>query len=405
MLILNYKSYFGILSWLSLSLFCNKTLAYEWQLGYRFSSEKYQEGNNLFFNNTANYLDQTVVDFNLEYDGFRTSISAREQRQDKNDTTDLSKEDKLIIGEFFLDTSAYGWDYTFGKKRLNWAVGFGHQPLNLVTVESNLATGVVIDEGAWMISAESYSDSGSLTLIVANSKTQQDSNIDQPKGAGIRYYELVGDWDLQGIIYGDDINRLNIGGSAVTVIGDALSYHVSTLWSERYRKLGHSLNGDEYFPSEYPIQEYMADNGFQFLTGISYSFANNLSLIAEYWYDSRSASYRQWQDLFDAGSAQSDTLGGLTLLAAEREFFTTVNLVQHNMLLHLSYDSEKYDIEVDMQISPRDKGVVATARIIYEWSQNHKSQFGFRSYGGSNGSVYRQLPNDFETFFRIEGTF
>ena len=389
----------------SISLLSDNTIAYEWNLGYRFSTEQYEEGNNLFFNNSANYLDQTVVDFSLDYDGFRTSLSAREQRQNENEITDYSEQDKLIVGEIFLDASAFGLDFTIGKKRLNWAVGFGHQPLNIITVDSNLATGVVIDEGAWMLSAESYSGNGAITFIIADSRTQQEANTEQPKGAGIRYYELVGDWDLQAIIYGDDINRLSLGGSAVTVVGDALSFHVSTLWNERYNKLSHSLNANEFLPSENPVQREMEDGGFQLLTGLSYSFANNLSLIAEYWYDSRSASYQQWQDLFNAGNAQFESEQGAVLLAAEREFFTTVNLVKHNMLLHLSYDKEKYDIELDMQISPRDKGVIATARIVYEWSQNHQSQFGFRSYGGSSQSVYRQLPNDFETFFRIEGTF
>ncbi|MCO7224337.1 hypothetical protein [Pleionea sp. CnH1-48] len=390
---------------LLISLYCDNVRAYDWQLGYRVSSERYEEGNNLFFHNTENYLGQTVADFNIEHQGFRSSISAREQWRSENDNFTPEDEDKLIVGEFFLDTSAFDWDFTFGKKRLNWAVGFGHQPLNLITVESNLATGVVIDEGAWMISAERYSDSGAITLIAANSKTQQESNAVQPKGAGLRYYELVGDWDLQTILYHDDVHGMNLGGSAVTVVGDAMSYHLSTLWSEKYNKLSHSLSGTHSFPTSDPIQRDLKSDGFQFLTGVNYSFANNVNMIVEYWFDGRSASHRQWQDLFDAGDAQLNSTEGMALLSAEREFFTSVNLMRHNMLLHLSYDSEPYDIEFDLQISPRDKGAIGTARIIYEWSQNHRSQFGFRTYTGSERSVYRQLPNEFETFFRIEGAF
>lgn len=375
--------------------------AMDYNLHYRASSEFYRENNGIFFQDTGRHLHQAAIDIDLEKKGFRSAISVIKQWQDNFD----EEGDNVILSEFFLDTTVLDWDITLGKKRLNWGVGFAHQPLNIITTESKLATGVVVEEGAWLLSAERFTDAGSLTFITADSRTQQDNNNPQPQGGGFRYYSLVNDWDLQGLVYFDDIHDASVGGSAVIVLGDALTWHVTSLWSKKYDEPVHVLDVNNPLPVSEPIRWQQGRNGIQFLTGINVSFSSGVSVILEYWYDERSANQREWKNLIGAGRIQSLYEDADFLRVAEREFFTTKNLMQHNAMLYFSYDSEKWDFRSDVQISPEDKGLITTTRILREWRSAHNAQLGLRFYGGSADSVYRQLPNDREIFLRFEGTF
>ncbi|MGF1758637.1 hypothetical protein L4D76_11950 [Photobacterium sagamiensis] len=376
-----------------------KTVAADWQFGYRGSSEQWSASNSLFFSESDDYLHQLAVDFSVEHKGIRGAATARKQWQRNRHN------DEIILTELFVDRSIYDWDFTVGKKRLDWGVGYSYRPLDIIKSYIQQPTGVYIEEGAWVVAAEYYTATGALTLILADSTTQQETIEPQQKGGGIRYYALVNDWDLQGLMYFDDIRELSVGGSAVTVLGDSASVHVSALWQSQYTQLSHRLNAQQYLYVGDPIYSETENGALQLLTGVTYNLENSVSLLAEYWYDERSPDHSQWQSLIDAARQQKVSGDIYGLLSSERQFFSTHNTVQHKLLLHIRYDGDGWEPVLDLLTSPQDKGLIATARIRYQWMEEHWLELGARWFAGADNSVFQQLPHEQILFLQIDGTF
>ncbi|WP_146155065.1 hypothetical protein [Photobacterium lipolyticum] len=376
-----------------------KTMASDWQFGYRGSTEQWSASNSLFFSESDDYLHQVALDFSVDHKGIRGAATVRKQwrRNEHND--------EIILTELFVDRSIYDWDFTLGKKRLDWGIGYSYRPLDIIKSYVQQPTGVYIEEGAWLATAEYYTATGSLTLILADSSTQQETTKPQQKGGGIRYYALIDDWDFQGLMYFDDIRKLSVGGSAVTVLGDSASVHVSALWQSQYTQLSHRLDVQQYFYPGDPIYSEAENGALQLLSGVTYNFENNVSILAEYWYDERSPDHSQWQLLIDAARQQKAHGDLHGLLSAERQFFSAHNTVQHNLLLHMRYDGDGWKPLLDLLTSPQDKGLIATARIRYQWREGHWLELGGRWLTGANDSVYQQLPNEQILFLQIDGTF
>jgi hypothetical protein len=210
-----------------------------WLFGYRGSAELYQSADSLLFRQPPRWHHQLLLDVEYQQDGARMHLVGRQQWQEQRGEAGQpvkQNADQLILAELYLDTSLAGVELTFGKKRLNWGVGYAQQPLNIITTEARMATGVVVEEGAWLLSAERYTDNGVWTLLAASSKTQQPGVADQPNSVGLRYYQLAAGWDLQALAFTDDINHLRVGGSAVGVLGAQTTVHVTGLWQQRYQR-------------------------------------------------------------------------------------------------------------------------------------------------------------------------
>lgn len=401
-----------------------------WQFGYRGSAERYQSADSLLFRQSARWHHQLVLDAEYQQDGARLHLVGRQQWREQRGAAGQQQEDvaadQLILAEWYLDTSLDNVELTFGKKRLNWGVGYAQQPLNIITTEARMATGVVVEEGAWLLSAERYTDQGVWTVLAASSKTQQSSASAQPNSVGVRYYQLAGGWDLQALAFTDNINRLRLGGSAVGVLGEQTTVHLTGLWQQRYQRwpalsasgpllsqqfinagLAPPDGGNTELACDWPQAE-TAQHGWQWLTGAFFSFPAGLSLLAEYWYDSRAYSRQQWQDLFDlaAGSPQhGDSTDVSQLLQSGQLMFSTPNLLAHNLMLYLSYEQPDWQVKADLQWTPQDGGYVLTSRLGWPLAQSGQLEVGNRFYGGPASAVYSQVPNRQEWFLRFNGRF
>jgi len=381
--------------------FSNITIdASEWNLGLRSSVESYETSNANFFPESTPYNRQAVFDIANEIKGFKSELAIHKKWQEN---VDEELDTEAIIVEAFYDGSTEHFDYTIGKKVLGWGVGFAHQPLNVLTPVNNLATGIVIEEGALILSVEKYTDSGSISFLVSNTKTQQDSFTKEATGGGFRYYTLKNDWDLQGIIYHDDIYATMLGASAVNALGSSLTIHTSALWMENYDRLINRVSPETPFPAGNPIETLQASGAVQALVGLTYSFNSNISLIAEYWYDERSPTIDEWEKLIETSYIQAETNPGSVYLSAERQFFTSTNLMRKNIMLYLSYEKSSKNVSLDYQFSPEDKGRIGTFRFNHSWGNGYQWQIGYRTYQGPDSAVYNQLPNSREFFFNFEG--
>ncbi|MCG7495626.1 hypothetical protein MHO82_01990 [Vibrio sp. Of7-15] len=373
--------------------------ALDWSASLHASLENMSPQQGYFFPETNNDLKQVSAELGLSYAGLSGVATARKQ------WLATKQEDDLILNELYIDKSVWAWDFTIGKKRLDWGVGYSYRPLDIIQSYISQPTGITVEEGAWIASAEYFTDTGVLSFLAANSKTQQESNAPTRKGAGVRYYALVGDWDVQALAYYDDVREGLIGGSMVTVIGDALSFHTSATLQRKYNELQHHFSKEHQpFPGN-PVYHQVGKNAAQFLSGLTYNFSNNVSLLVEYWFDERSPTNSQWETLIATGNALhsgQDLYGNLT---ASQNFFTSQNLVRHNLLLHTRYEWERWDPVMDVVLSPEDGGIITTGRIRHTWAGGLWIEAGGRWFGGSNDSVFSQLPDEQVLFSLISYPF
>lgn len=391
----------SLLTWTGLPLSASQSLPL--QLSYRSSAEFYQPARSLFFPQSSDTRHQVVLDAEVEQHGFRSHLAARKQWLDGEPTT----RDELILSELFLDTSWRDWEITVGKKRLNWGVGYAYQPLNIMQTETQMATGVVVDEGAWLISAERFTDSGVWTLLAASGNSQQQGASARPDGAGLRYYQLVQQWDLQALLFIDETHQYSLGGSAVGVVGDATTLHLTTLWNRRYRSWQPQFEpaADWQQPKVAPVQLQQQQDGWQLLMGAFISWEPGFNLLVEYWYDGRSLSAGQWQDVFDQAAQWSQHPEAASLLGAGQALFLRPNLLAHNLMLYFSYEQPDWQGKLDVQYTPEDQGHVMTARLSWPYLTAHSIEVGLRHFAGPVQSVYRQVPHHMEWFLRFEGRF
>jgi len=375
--------------------------------GYAYSSqlyknidlvwERHEPGDSIYFDESIEENVSFALDLALEDNGERIAVTAT------NINDDNEFVDNVVLTEVYKDFSIAELDFTIGKKRVDWGVGYAYRPLNYLKPQVRNATGIVVEEGAWIGSAEKYTDSGKVALVAFNNKSQLDSQSDDTKGIGIHVYSLRGDWEIQTMGFYDDLRHGILGGSVNTVIGDSTTFHSSVVWQHKYAKTTHRANASNF--QQNTINEEELDGGFQSLFGLTHNFANNISLLAEYWYDSRGPTRKEWENLFAAGQLQSQTAELAPLLFAAGQVFTATNLVQHNVLLHARYEGSKFNPVLDMQLAPADSGLITTGRVGYEWMPGQNIEIGARGFGGASNSVYSQLPRRNTYFFRISGSF
>ncbi|MCG6274321.1 hypothetical protein K6U70_19605 [Vibrio vulnificus] len=320
------------------------------------------------------------------------------------------------VGDWLLDVS-------IGKLRLDWGVGYGYRPLDLFRPYRQNPVTLVAEEGTGVVSFSHYDLAGEWTLLFTDSSWSQmeQSALDeaaQQRGAGIRRYWLDDDHEWQWIAYYDDVRQGLIGGSVRTVFNEALSLHSSALW--QHQSVGYQLP-DSLFA---PVAVEEQGEAWQALVGVNWASESGHSLLAEYWYDSRAWSKRQWQQAMDRARMLRQQPNTEPLAASYAQGFEHANLVQHNLMLHWSWDSNAWmmwhgisapqwlaDVTptLDILFSPEDGGVILTQWIRYQWidtgQQSVELEFAARFLTGDSQSAYAQIEDKHMMVLNLKGRF
>lgn len=104
-----------------------------------------------------------------------------------------------------LSNSLFGEQYidvTLGKMRLDWGVGYGYRPLDVIKPYRQNPVGIVAEEGAGVASLSMFVDSGEWTLLYSDSswgsqEVNQLERASEQQGVGIKRYNLIGDHEYQ----------------------------------------------------------------------------------------------------------------------------------------------------------------------------------------------------------------
>ena len=335
---------------------------------------------------------------------------------------DATFESEFIVRELFwqggieLSNSAFGdhyLDVTLGKVRLDWGVGYGYRPLDIIKPYRQNPVGIVAEEGAGVASVSLFDMTGEWTLLYSDSSwTSQDVNEfekqNQQQGLGIRRYNLVGDHEYQWVAYYDDVRHGLLGASLVSVLNLAWEFHGSAVYQRQ--SLGYSQ------PSSMLKPVYLEEQGeaYQALAGLTWANDSGHHVVLEYWFDSRAWSNSEWQSAIESSESLSVNPMTASLAGSYAQGYQHANLVQHNIMFHWSLDStygwlEDITPTFDVMLSPQDGGFIATQWLNYQALDNGDSsldlELAARFLGGKSDSAYANLPDSHMILLNIKGRF
>ncbi len=370
---------------------------------------------------------------------------------DSNSTYGASQTDfeaEFIIRELFwqgewdLSTDWLGdhyLDVTLGKVRLDWGVGYGYRPLDVIKPYRRNPVGIVAEEGAGVFSLSSFDGLGEWTLIYSDSSwTSHDSDSQytneleqqsEQQGFGIRRYGLVGEHEYQWLAYYDDVRHGLLGASVVSVLDLAWEFHGSAVYQRH--SLGYQQPKTQ--PNNLqPVTLSEKDEAYQALVGLTWANEIGNSIILEYWFDSRAWSGSEWKEAINSATLLKSNPATTTLAGSYAQGYQHANIVQHNLMFHWTLDSTAWahifsdgmnetpqgdswgwlsnvTPTLDVLISPEDGGFIVTQWINYQMVDSGSSsvdlELAARFLAGKGDSAYANLPDSHIFILNIKGRF
>lgn len=291
-----------------------------------------------------------------------------------------------LFNELFWSDQLRDWHFTLGKKIVSWDVGQGFRPLDVIQQENRRSLYGATLEGVRVAMAEYYTGDSAWSVVLANPlKDQQASGRDEA-AAALRYYVRQGSSDWHVVTRWGRLTGAQAGAAWATVLNDSVELHASALRAEKL--LHYEENGSTY-------TQAVGAGGWQGLLGGSWTGENQLSILAEYWHDSRApraADWRRWQQriaAIPAGLGDAARSGMLANLATPTN---STNLHQDNLLLRVSWTDTRWNPAVDVLYQPQDRGRITTLSLNWQgdvWSM----ESGWRRFDGPRDAIVRNLPN------------
>lgn len=356
-----------------------------------------------------------LLDLQTRWQGWMTSLALT--ASPLYDNGEQSRDTTFTLSELFWqgekEVAGNTLNITAGKIRLDWGVGYGYRPLDLFLPYRRNPLGIQVEEGAGVLALSSYQGLGEWTLIATDSSWQRSresqwGESNEQQGIGLRHYRLVGDSDIQGIVYYDNVRRGLVGGSWVSVLNPAWSVHTSWLYQREYW---------QYQPqTEHPLELVKKQHAAQFLFGLNWANAAGHNVIAEYWYDGRSWNEHEWQEAIN--TAKQMHAAGLTqTVASYAQGYQAANIVAHNVMLHWTWDGatgrplgiDNVTPTIDLLWSAEDGGLIVTPWLNWQAYDSGASslelELAARFFSGKSDSAYANLPDNARILFNLKGKF
>lgn len=296
-----------------------------------------------------------------------------------------------------------GWQFSAGKKVVGWDVGYGWRPNDVVEQEERRQLlAPVTPEGRPLLQLEHFSAETAWTLVWVNPThlNTRRSGADE-SALALRYYRRVGAADWHGFARLGEHTRGSLGAAVAWVATDALELHGSWRFAQAHDGWQLSAAAAGAQPAN-PWQLATLGAAPQWLVGGTWTNADQLSLLAEWWHDGSALSNAGW----DAWAARNQALahGGAasTLPAALRTAFaanlawqstpwSSANLRRDNLFLRLSWQHEAWQPALDLLYMPADAGRTLTASLAWQ-GDRLRIEGGWRRYGGPSTALLAQLP-------------
>ncbi len=370
---------------------CSSALMAEGALTLRFSPEMNRYDQSRLFHDPTAANDEQVN--NLEADLLiRTGGLTTQAGLIVDDSSNDRNQGYLY--ELFYDGSIAGFDYSIGKKRVGFGVGYAYRPLDMIQQEQRQTLRSIVVEGVPLISVERFSDTGNVGLLYVNHLTVNEGNSSTgDEEWAVRGYNLLDNTDLQWLIHQDSSRKTSVAAGFSWVGGESLELHGSFRLQSKYDTTpAYSYDVVTQMAIENRMKE---TSGVVALVGMTWTFRNGLSLIGEYWQDQMAPDTSFWNAVLSdlsylksGGAITAQNAAAMASLTQRINYgYSQSNVVQKNLFLRLSYDGVWADPSVDILYHPDDRGYGVTVRVAREFSQSQHIEVGIRQLDGASDSL------------------
>ncbi|MEO8808242.1 MAG: hypothetical protein ABI433_19340 [Burkholderiaceae bacterium] len=310
---------------------------------------------------------------------------------------------KAWVNELYAATGSGGWQFSAGKRIVAWDVGHGFRPNDVVQQETRRTLLASTAEGRPLLMAEYFDASTAWSFVAVNpTRPHAQRGAEEPAFAA-RLYQRDGAVDWHGFArYGAHTGG-SIGAAAAWVASDALELHASLRYLNAADStaldpatVGASTTG---LARSNPWSDATVRHATQMLVGGTWTNAQQLSVLAEAWWDGTALSDAQWND-WNARNRQLTALVGTpapnTAVAGNlawqaNAFGASSNLRRTNLFMRVSWTLDKWQPAIDLLYTPADAGRTLTASLGWQ-GDRVRMDAGLRVYGGPGDAVLAQLP-------------
>jgi hypothetical protein len=323
--------------------------------------------------------------------------------------SDSSDQANGHLYELFYDYAIAGLDVSVGKKRAGIGVGYAYRPMDMIQQEQRQTLRSVVVEGVPLISVERFSETGNAGLIYVNHlQVNEDSTTSGDEEWAIKGYKLIGDTDLQWLVHYDQQRQTSAAAGFSWVGDEAVELHASMRLQGEYESLP-TYNYD--LITQTAIETSHKDsNGLVALLGLTWTFRNGTSVIAEYWRDTMAPDQAFWDSVISdlhyiksGGVVNAQNAAQIASLNQRIDYgYSRSNFVQNNLFVRCSYDGQWADPSVDILYHPDDQGYAITLRAEREFSQSQRLGFGIRQLGGGSDTLMGNVGESQQVYISWE---
>lgn len=301
------------------------------------------------------------------------------------------------LNEFYASLGDAAWQWSAGKKVVEWDVGYGFRPNDVVQREKRRTLIGNTPVGRPLAMLEYFDANLAASLVWVNPATGSDPARQQALAA--RIYYRAGSLDLHGFAYSSAQGGASVGAALAWVAADALELHASA----RYLRQSSSIEMNSEVPliqGAAPWRNQIRRDLAQALLGASWTSENQQSLLLEAWWDGTApgtAQWRQWSARNLALVAAIPAMPQMRPLLAYNLAWqgalmsASENLQRANLFARWSWQSGAWQPGLDLLWTPQDGGRVWTAALAWQGDRVNVNG-GLRSYGGPAQAVLAQLP-------------
>ncbi len=299
------------------------------------------------------------------------------------------------VNELFTAGGAEAWQFSAGKRVVGWDVGQAYRPNDVVQQEVRRSLVSSTLEGRPLVMAEHFGATTAWSAVWVNpQKPRRQRGAEEPALA-LRAYQRDGAVDWHAFARWGGHTRGSLGAAVAWVPRDELEVHASARWLTAADTLAPAAT-PTLLAGTNPWQASQATHTAQALLGGSWTTAEQLSLLAEAWWDGTALSNAQWAQwgtrnraLAGSPAPASAVAGNLAWQASA--FSAASNLRRSNLYARLSWTRESWQAALDLLFTPADHGHIVTASLLWQ-GDRARLEAGWRSHGGPAGAVLSQVP-------------
>jgi hypothetical protein len=299
---------------------------------------------------------------------------------------------------------APSWQFSAGKKIVGWDVGYGWRPNDVVEQEERRTLLSTTPEGRPLLQLEHFGAETAWSLVWANPTHLNTRRLGAEESAfALRYYRRDGAIDWHGFARFGEHTHGSVGAAAAWVATESLELHGSWRFTQHADGWAMAAGADSSaVVTANPWQAARQGAASQWLVGLSWTNADQLSVLAEAWHDGTAladSSWDAWNTRTRALSAAS-ALPGLPApalagiagnLAWQATPWSAANLRRDNVFVRLSWQHDAWQPALDLLYTPADAGRVVTASLAWQ-GDRLRLEGGWRRYGGPSSALLAQLP-------------